>query len=144
MRLLLPNAFYYRGVLEQMEYSDRLENSILVLVQDLVTHLLLWTASSAFFALYSLCYHLTSCSLIYPSNHYSLTCFMIPPLHYYWVFAKIIECLKLDNIFIISVISDNFFHLIFTNFSFRTSGIVILDALTIFSFLSLTRFDWTF
>ena len=51
MFLLLPNASYHHGELEQIEYIYRLKNSILVLVQDLLTHLLLSIVSSAFFAL---------------------------------------------------------------------------------------------
>ena len=119
MRLLLPNASYHCGEVEQMGYSDRLENSVLATLQEFVTHLLLWMASSAFFALRSLCYYLTSCSLIYPLNHYTLTRIGIPPLHYQSLYLwKIVQCLKLDNILII-VINNNFFLLISTNSSFR-------------------------
>ena len=57
---------------------------------------------------------------MYPSNQYSLTRIVGPPLYYHYQgLCENFECLKLGNIFIINVIYTNFFHLIFINCRFR-------------------------
>ena len=65
------------------------------------------------FVLRSLYYHLTSCSLIYTLNRYSLTLIVIPPLHYYSL--SLCKNCRMP---------------------------LILDTFTIFFFLSPTRFEW--